>query len=217
MTGAADLASYGDFVSTPEYGTVWFPRDVPPDWAPYRDGRWVNVAPWGYTWIDEAPWGFAPFHYGRWTVIGDRWAWIPGRAEARPVYAPALVAFFGGGGELSGAIGWTPLAPDEIYRPTFDADDDYLRRLNAANVRADILQERLADRAEARAPQSWRNARAATLVPPEALARGRPGASGAALRAGGGPCRPTRGATGAAAAAAAGHDLASVSPAAGES
>ena len=39
MTGAADLGRYGDFVETPQFGTVWFPRDVDPDWAPYREGH----------------------------------------------------------------------------------------------------------------------------------------------------------------------------------
>ena len=98
MSGAADLARWGEFVQTPEFGLAWFPRDVPPDWAPYRFGRWVDVAPWGYTWVDDSPWGFAPFHYGRWASIDGRWAWIPGQSEPRPVYAPALVAFVGGGG-----------------------------------------------------------------------------------------------------------------------
>ena len=29
MTGAEDLYQYGSFESAPEYGTVWYPRDVP--------------------------------------------------------------------------------------------------------------------------------------------------------------------------------------------
>ncbi len=30
---------------------------VASDWAPFRDGRWVEIAPWGRTWIDNAPLG----------------------------------------------------------------------------------------------------------------------------------------------------------------
>ncbi len=178
MSGAGDLARFGDYEQTPDFGLVWFPRDVPPDWAPYRFGRWVDVAPWGYTWVDEAPWGFAPFHYGRWADIDGRWAWVPGESVARPIYAPALVAFIGGGGwgaqfGYDGAIGWAPLGPGEVYRPTYAVSDEYLRRLNAANVRADLLEARLrADEAGERV--EWRNARAATVVRADALARGAP-------------------------------------------
>ena len=96
MTGYEDLDEYGAWQPTTEYGNVWFPRAVAADWAPYRDGRWVWVEPWGWTWVDNAPWGFAPFHYGRWVQVGTRWGWWPGERVARPVYAPALVAFFGG-------------------------------------------------------------------------------------------------------------------------
>jgi len=98
MTGAEDLYQYGAFETAPEYGTVWYPRDVPVDWQPYRYGHWVNVRPWGQTWVDDRPWGFAPFHYGRWAFIGHRWGWVPGQYTPHPVYAPALVAFVGGGG-----------------------------------------------------------------------------------------------------------------------
>ena len=98
MTGAEDLYQYGSFESAPEYGTVWYPRDVPADWQPYRYGHWDNVRPWGQTWVDDRPWGFAPFHYGRWAYIGNRWGWVPGQYTPHPVYAPALVAFVGGGG-----------------------------------------------------------------------------------------------------------------------
>ncbi|HZY16733.1 MAG TPA: DUF6600 domain-containing protein, partial [Ramlibacter sp.] len=98
VVGYAQLDAYGSWSEDPGYGAVWYPRVTAADWAPYRDGRWEWIAPWGWTWIDEAPWGFAPFHYGRWTMIGSRWAWVPGPLEARPLYAPALVVFLGAGG-----------------------------------------------------------------------------------------------------------------------
>lgn len=75
MTGYQDLAPYGTCEPAPNYGTVWYPATVTPDWAPYRYGHWAYVAPWGWTWIDDAPWGFTPFHYGRWVRVGPRWAW----------------------------------------------------------------------------------------------------------------------------------------------
>ena len=78
MTGADDLDTYGDWSDTPEYGAVWTPRTVAADWAPYRTGHWVWVAPWGWNWVGHEPWGFAPFHYGRWVQYRGRWGWVPG-------------------------------------------------------------------------------------------------------------------------------------------
>ena len=65
-------------------------------WAPYRYGRWTYAGSWGWTWVDDAPWGYAPSHYGRWAWIGSRWGWCPGTYVARPVWAPALVGWYGG-------------------------------------------------------------------------------------------------------------------------
>src|SRR5437867_3289512 len=67
-------------------------------WAPYSTGRWVADPQYGWTWVDAAPWGWAPYHYGRWVYVDGYWAWAPGPLVARPVYAPALVAFFGAPG-----------------------------------------------------------------------------------------------------------------------
>jgi len=123
------------------YGDVWYPN-VPAGWAPYTQGRWVWVEPWGWgTWLDDALWGFAPSHYGRWALVGDRWCWVPGIFVPSPVYAPALVGFLGGPGDgqsVSGAVGpqvgWFPLAPGEVYWPSYAADPSYVRALNRANV-----------------------------------------------------------------------------------
>ena len=54
--------------------------------------------PWGWTWIDDAPWGYAPFHYGRWAHVRNRWCWVPGPRHVRAVYAPALVGWVGSPG-----------------------------------------------------------------------------------------------------------------------
>jgi len=178
VTGFEDLEDQGDFVDTADYGSVWFPRDVPADWAPYRYGHWAYVQPWGWTWIDDQPWGFAPFHYGRWAQFGRRWGWVPGRPTAEPVYAPALVAFVGGrgwsigfgAGESAEAVGWVPLAPNEVYRPNYQVSSAYVRQVNAADARPAAIGEVTAN-AVANAAQ-YRNAPAATVVRLDAFARG---------------------------------------------
>jgi len=136
MTGVEDLDRHGRWSSHPEFGAIWFPQAVAVDWAPYRDGRWVWMRPWGWTWVDAAPWGFAPFHYGRWLLWNGRWGWLPGEYVARPVFAPALVAPRGGPG-VSVTIGigtpprhWEPLGPRESYRPWHRATPGYVDRAN---------------------------------------------------------------------------------------
>ena len=124
--GYEDLDANGSWQTVPQYGAVWVPR-VRGEWAPYRFGRWAWVEPWGWTWIDDEPWGFAPFHYGRWAFLPSRgWAWVPGAVVARPVYAPALVAFVGGpnwavSARAGAPIGWFPLGPREVYVPAYRA------------------------------------------------------------------------------------------------
>ncbi|GAC1553096.1 MAG: hypothetical protein NVS3B11_15040 [Collimonas sp.] len=141
MTGYEDLDTYGSWATVSTYGTVWFPSRVAVDWAPYRDGRWMWVEPWGWTWVDSAPWGFAPFHYGRWAYIQGRWGWCPGDIQARPVYAPALVAFVGGSGFSASVsiasgpvVGWFPLGYHEAYVPWYSVSPTYVRQVNVANV-----------------------------------------------------------------------------------
>jgi hypothetical protein len=136
VPGYADLDQYGSWEPAPEYGQVWFPRGVVVGWVPYRYGHWAWVEPWGWTWVEDEPWGFAPFHYGRWVAIGPRWGWIPGPVVIRPVYAPALVAFVGGGG-FSVGVGvqcWFPLGPRDPYFPWYHHSDVYLRQVNVTNV-----------------------------------------------------------------------------------
>ena len=98
VVGYEDLDHYGSWRPVESYGNVWFPQEVPNGWAPYQEGHWSWIDPWGWTWVDDAPWGFAPFHYGRWAYVENRWGWVPGPVNERPVYTPALVAFVGGGG-----------------------------------------------------------------------------------------------------------------------
>ena len=92
--GADDLDHHGTWREVPTYGAIWVPQGVPAGWAPYSTGRWVADPIYGWTWVDTAPWGWAPYHYGRWVFVNGYWAWAPGPIVVRPVYAPALVAFF---------------------------------------------------------------------------------------------------------------------------
>jgi hypothetical protein len=133
MTGAAELTQYGNWATTTDYGSVWYPSTVYVGWAPYTYGYWNWVGPWGWTWIDYAPWGFAPFHYGRWVWIGGRWAWCPGYWGTRPMYAPGLVGWVGGAGFVVGGrpmVGWVPLAPNEPYYPGYPVSMGYWNAIN---------------------------------------------------------------------------------------
>jgi hypothetical protein len=141
VVGYSDLDEYGTWRNVEGYGNVWFPTTVAVGWVPYRTGHWGWIDPWGWTWIDEAPWGFAPFHYGRWAFVSSRWCWVPGPVAVRPIYAPALVAFIGGGGfSLSistgpvTGIGWFPLGPGEVYRPAYAASRTYFTNVNVSNT-----------------------------------------------------------------------------------
>src|SRR5579884_105665 len=141
MIGYEDLDEYGYWREVPEYGWVWAPRAVVAGWAPYRYGHWIWVEPWGWTWVDDAPWGFAPFHYGRWAFAAGEWVLVPGRIVARPVYAPALVAFVGGNNwrvsvsvGSGAAVAWFPLGPREVYVPAYRASPRYVTRVNTTNT-----------------------------------------------------------------------------------
>jgi len=134
VVGSQDLDEYGDWQPSAEYGNVWYPR-VEPGWAPYHAGHWAWIDPWGWTWVDDAPWGYAPFHYGRWASVGGRWGWIPGPREVRPVYAPALVVFVGGGGPgMGGNVAWFALGPREVYVPPYHVSPAYVNRVNISNT-----------------------------------------------------------------------------------
>ena len=145
--GADDLDEYGTWKDTPDYGPVWVPTSVAPDWAPYTYGRWIWEDPWGWTWVDAYPWGFAPFHYGRWVNWGGYWGWAPGPYWVRPWYAPALVAWFGGphwgigfgfggfGFGFGGGFGWCPLGFGEPFFPWYHVGRGYFNHVNISNTR----------------------------------------------------------------------------------
>ncbi|HEY2466257.1 MAG TPA: DUF6600 domain-containing protein [Terracidiphilus sp.] len=137
IPGAADLDASGDWQPQTEYGAVWFPRGVSADWEPYHNGHWINRDPWGWVWVEDESWGYAPFHYGRWVRYHDRWGWVPGPVNVRPVWSPALVVFAGGvgGGGGVGLSVWFPLGPGEAYRPWYRCSPRYVDQVNITNIR----------------------------------------------------------------------------------
>ena len=136
MVGYSDLDDYGTWSEQPDYGSVWTPNDVDPGWAPYSDGSWNYVGPWGWTWVGYEPWGFAPFHYGRWNWFGSYWGWCPGPIYGRPFYGPAFVGFLGGGFGFGFGFGhaWFPLGWGEPFRPWYHAGGGYWRNVNVHNT-----------------------------------------------------------------------------------
>jgi hypothetical protein len=165
ITGFDELAAYGAWHVEPELGPVWFPNAemLPADWAPYRYGHWASIPPWGWTWIDDQPWGFAPFHYGRWRQFDSgRWGWVPGTAA----YAPALVTFITA---EDGTVGWVPLAPGEAFAPWYKASEGYKDRLNRSGKTGSAEKDNDKGRGA-----TFANARAGTVVPRDAFARGEP-------------------------------------------
>lgn len=133
VVGSDDLDEYGTWRNTPDYGEVWTPA-VAPGWSPYTNGHWIYQYPWGWTWVEYEPWGYAPFHYGRWVYGGGYWGWAPGPFYARPYYAPALVAWFGGGFGIGvgfgGGFGWCPLGWGEPFIPWYGVSFGYFGRVN---------------------------------------------------------------------------------------
>src|SRR5215471_12339497 len=184
MTGYEELDAYGEWAAVPTYGEVWFPTSLPGGWAPYRDGRWVWIEPWGWNWVDDEPWGFAPCHYGRWARVDDRWAWVPGDFAPEPIYAPALVAFIPPPAiavpvpfpvDVGPPVGWFPLAPGEIYWPVYTRNLVYIRNVNIANVNITKINTIIAGQPAAADPprqvasQQFANRAAATVVPARVL------------------------------------------------
>lgn len=185
MTGYEDLDRYGAWRQDAEYGDLWIPQ-VDAAWAPYRDGRWTWLDPWGWTWVDNSPWGYAPFHYGRWVQVNQRWAWAPGRHNGRPVWAPALVGWVGGevafGGRRQPGQGWYPLSPRDRFTPGYRASQDHVSRLNFGPQRPDSRRDdEQRQRGLTMLPQGQFGQRGQVVVPRQ----GRDGFNGTALGAAG--------------------------------
>jgi FecR protein len=188
--GYEDLDNNGAWREVPPYGAVWVPTTVAPGWAPYQYGHWAWVEPWGWTWVDDAPWGYAPFHYGRWVYTGGYWGWAPGPVYVRPVYAPALVAWFGGPGwgvnigfGFGGGFGWCPLGWGEPFFPWYRGSYGYFRSVNI-NIRNVNNYWGHPPNRFGQGGYHYANMRAFTAVPTRTVANGMP-VRGTAIRVSG--------------------------------
>jgi hypothetical protein len=217
MTGVAELDRYGRWENNSEYGSIWVPTTVAANWAPYRYGHWVWVNPWGWTWVDDAPWGFAPFHYGRWVYLRNNWCWTPGQRTVRPIYAPALVAWVGGplgsvsvsiGGDRrhdrghgngdrdhrnrpTPNVGWFPLAPREVYVPSYRVSSQYAQNINVTHVSSTTQITAIINAPQLpRLYENQRYSHGVTVVPESVITQRRPVAQ-AALPVQQLPARPT--------------------------
>ncbi|MDB6072787.1 MAG: hypothetical protein JWO89_427 [Verrucomicrobiaceae bacterium] len=102
-----NLDPYGSWLEVGDYGYVWQPRDVDPDWRPYSDGHWVYTDA-GWTWNSDEPYGWAVYHYGRWANVNDvGWVWVPGTE-----WGPAWVSWR----HSPKYVGWAPLPPEAEFR-----------------------------------------------------------------------------------------------------
>ncbi len=98
------LSGYGTWDRDDVYGAIWYPAPgaIATDFVPYgTQGHWVQTDA-GWYWQSDLRWGWLTFHYGRWVMVRETWAWVPGR-----MFAPAWVDWRVGGGY----VGWAPLPP----------------------------------------------------------------------------------------------------------
>src|SRR5436190_9931716 len=49
------LRPYGTWVTVEEYGQVWVPGGIGPEWRPYVDGHWVYTED-GWLWVSDYEW-----------------------------------------------------------------------------------------------------------------------------------------------------------------
>lgn len=118
-----DLSQYGQWVEYDKYGPVWRPSQVPEDWRPYTNGRWVPTND-GNVFESEEPWGWATYHYGNWMPTeGNGWVWVPGRT-----WYPATVEWRTSPESEpveSSYIGWAPTPPPDYEPPPSFAPPSY--------------------------------------------------------------------------------------------
>jgi hypothetical protein len=101
------LAALGTWVDMANYGPVWYPNGVGPDWRPYINGRWVPTAE-GWVFETSEPWGWATYHYGNWMPTTEYgWVWVPGST-----WYPSTVVWR----RNDDHIGWAPIPPPD-YAP----------------------------------------------------------------------------------------------------
>ena len=153
-SAAGELRQYGEWVSTPEYGSAWRPY-VDDGWEPYYYGRWSWVSPYGWTWVGYEPWGWWPYHTGWWwpsPVFG--WVWCPFHSFVsvdfffgRSVFFGHHARFFPANVRFSGRdrfVRWVPARPGEIVgrSRSLPRNDSRLARWNRTVDRGSVMVRR---------------------------------------------------------------------------
>ena len=114
-----ELAQYGEWVDYENYGPVWHPTQVDPEWRPYVNGRWVPTEQ-GQVFETQEPWGWATYHYCNWMpTTSYGWVWVPGRTwypstvdwRTTPEDTPKEAAY----------VGWAPIPPPNYVPPPIPA------------------------------------------------------------------------------------------------
>jgi hypothetical protein len=125
---------------------------------------------------------------------------VPGPRAEQAVYAPALVAFVGGqNAGLAFSVGgvslvaWFPLAPREVYQPSYQVSRGYFERINRSNtaVAPTVINNYyttvvINNDTSSRNRQAYANQReqgAVIAVPPQTFQQSQPVARSARLRA----------------------------------
>ena len=140
IVGYSDLDDNGSWRSVEGYGNVWFPTASPPAGCPITTGTGPGSIPGAGPGSTMRRGGSHRFT----TAAGRMCSALvlgTGPIAVRPVYAPALVAFVGGGGfslSLStgavAGIAWFPLGPGEVYRPGYAVSRNYFNNVNVSNT-----------------------------------------------------------------------------------
>src|SRR5581483_7320586 len=93
-----------------------------------------------------------------------------------PVYAPALVTFFGniGGVGIDLSVGWVPLAPEEVYVPPYRHSRRYVRDINIVNVHNETKIVNVVNNVTVINYNNYANRRGATVVDRQTLAEAHP-------------------------------------------
>ena len=113
-----ELAQYGNWIDYANYGPVWSPSNVSPNWRPYTDGRWVPTSE-GWTFETWEPWGWATYHFGNWMPTRDYgWVWSPGST-----WYPSTTAWR----TSDSYVGWAPIPPPNyVPEPAFYPGGGYV-------------------------------------------------------------------------------------------
>ena len=159
--------------------------------------HWVLFEPCGRFRVSEYPNLGDGRHFitGRWAYARRmHWGWVPGPIVVRPVYAPAVVGFVGGGGfgfsvafggGVSG-VGWFPLGPRDVFVPGYHCSPRYFQTINMTNTRivnmtevTNVYNTAVVNRDVTHVNYMYgNNARAVTVVSRDTFVNARPVAGG---------------------------------------